>query len=67
MQEAMLVLGMLLQRFELVDYLNYQLKVKEGLDDQARRLVDQDQTAARSNHRNRADRDHHRADRRANR
>ena len=27
----MLVLGMLLQRFELVDYLNYQLKVKEGL------------------------------------
>ena len=31
MQEAMLVLGMLLQRFELVDYLNYELKVKEGL------------------------------------
>src|SRR6476620_7745396 len=30
-QEAMLVLGMLLQRFEFVDYLNYQLKVKEGL------------------------------------
>jgi cytochrome P450/NADPH-cytochrome P450 reductase len=31
MQEAMLVLGMLLQRFEFVDYLNYELKVKEGL------------------------------------
>ena len=31
MQEAMLVLGMLLQRFEFVDYLNYQLKIKEGL------------------------------------
>src|SRR6476659_10071371 len=31
MQEAMLVLGMLLQRFDFVDYLNYQLKVKEGL------------------------------------
>ena len=28
MQEAMLVLGMLLQRFEFVDYLNYELKVK---------------------------------------
>ena len=27
----MLVLGMLLQRFEFVDYLNYELKVKEGL------------------------------------
>ena len=31
MQEAMLVLGMLLQRFDFVDYLNYELKVKEGL------------------------------------
>ena len=31
MQEAMLVLGMLLQRFDFVDYLNYQLKIKEGL------------------------------------
>jgi cytochrome P450 / NADPH-cytochrome P450 reductase len=31
MQEAMLVVGMLLQRFEFVDYLNYELKVKEGL------------------------------------
>jgi cytochrome P450 / NADPH-cytochrome P450 reductase len=31
MQEAMLVLGMLLQRFEFVDYLNYELKIKEGL------------------------------------
>ena len=31
MQEAMLVLGMLLQRFDFIDYLNYQLKVKEGL------------------------------------
>jgi cytochrome P450/NADPH-cytochrome P450 reductase len=27
----MLVLGMVLQRFEFVDYLNYELKVKEGL------------------------------------
>ena len=31
MQEAMLVLGMLLQRFDFVDYLELQLKVKEGL------------------------------------
>jgi cytochrome P450 / NADPH-cytochrome P450 reductase len=31
MQEAMLVLGMLLQRFEFVDYLNYELKIQEGL------------------------------------
>ncbi|HJY43511.1 MAG TPA: cytochrome P450 [Propionibacteriaceae bacterium] len=31
MQEAVLVLGMILQRFELVDQLNYQLKIKESL------------------------------------
>lgn len=31
MQEATLVLGMILQRFELVDYSKYQLKVKETL------------------------------------
>src|SRR6185436_19046097 len=31
MQEAMLVLGMLLQRFDFVDFLDYELKVKEGL------------------------------------
>lgn len=31
MQEAVLVLGMLLQRFEFVDQLNYQLKIKESL------------------------------------
>ena len=64
MQEAMLVLGMLLQRFEFVDYLDYELKVKRS-DDQAGRLVDQDQAAPGSNHRNRTDRDHHRAIQRA--
>jgi cytochrome P450 / NADPH-cytochrome P450 reductase len=31
MQEAVLVLGMLLQRFEFIDQLNYQLKIKESL------------------------------------
>ncbi len=31
MQEATLVLGMLLQRFKLIDYSNYQLKIKETL------------------------------------
>jgi cytochrome P450/NADPH-cytochrome P450 reductase len=31
MQEAALVLGMILQRFELVDHANYQLRVKETL------------------------------------
>jgi cytochrome P450 / NADPH-cytochrome P450 reductase len=31
LQEAVLVLGMLLQRFEFVDQLNYQLKIKESL------------------------------------
>ncbi|MDN5916167.1 MAG: cytochrome P450 [Pseudonocardia sp.] len=31
MQEAVLVLGMLLQRFELVDHANYRLKIKEAL------------------------------------
>lgn len=31
MQEAVLVLGMILQRFELVDHTNYQLKIKESL------------------------------------
>lgn len=31
MQEAVLVLGMLLQRFEFVDYLPYELKIKESL------------------------------------
>ena len=31
LQEATLVLGMLLQRFELVDHLNYQLKTKQTL------------------------------------
>ncbi|GAA1329688.1 bifunctional cytochrome P450/NADPH--P450 reductase [Pseudonocardia xinjiangensis] len=31
LQEAVLVLGMLLQRFELVDHLNYQLKTKTTL------------------------------------
>jgi len=31
MQEATLVLGMLLQRFKLIDHTNYQLKVKETL------------------------------------
>ncbi|MCE5289251.1 MAG: cytochrome P450 [Nocardiaceae bacterium] len=31
MQEAVLVLGMLLQRFELIDHLNYQLKTKTTL------------------------------------
>jgi cytochrome P450 / NADPH-cytochrome P450 reductase len=31
MQEATLVLGMLLQRFELVDFSNYQLKIRETL------------------------------------
>ena len=31
MQEAVLVLGMLLQRFEFIDQLHYQLKIKESL------------------------------------
>src|ERR1700736_2334727 len=31
MQEATLVLGMLLQRFKLIDHTNYQLKIKETL------------------------------------
>ena len=31
LQEATLVLGMLLQRFEFVDHANYQLKIKESL------------------------------------
>ena len=31
MQEATLVLGMILQRFQLIDHTNYQLKVKETL------------------------------------
>ncbi|GAA4801668.1 bifunctional P-450/NADPH--P450 reductase [Actinomycetospora chlora] len=31
LQEAVLVLGMVLQRFELVDHANYQLKIKEAL------------------------------------
>ncbi len=31
MQEATLVLGMLLQRFKLIDYSNYELKIKETL------------------------------------
>jgi cytochrome P450/NADPH-cytochrome P450 reductase len=31
MQEAVLVLAMLLQRFEFLDYLNYELKIKESL------------------------------------
>ena len=31
MQEATLVLGMLMQRFEFVDHANYQLKIKESL------------------------------------
>jgi cytochrome P450/NADPH-cytochrome P450 reductase len=31
MQEAILVLGMLLQRFKLIDYNNYELKIKETL------------------------------------
>ncbi|WP_375493495.1 bifunctional cytochrome P450/NADPH--P450 reductase [uncultured Jatrophihabitans sp.] len=31
MQEAVLVLGMVLQRFELVDHLDYQLEIKESL------------------------------------
>ncbi len=31
MQEATLVLGMLLQRFKFIDYSNYQLKIKETL------------------------------------
>jgi cytochrome P450 / NADPH-cytochrome P450 reductase len=31
LQEAVLVLGMLLQRFDFVDQLNYQLKIKESL------------------------------------
>jgi cytochrome P450/NADPH-cytochrome P450 reductase len=31
LQEATLVLGMLLQRFELIDHTNYQLKIKETL------------------------------------
>jgi cytochrome P450/NADPH-cytochrome P450 reductase len=31
LQEAALVLGMILQRFELIDHTNYQLKIKEAL------------------------------------
>src|SRR5690349_13707125 len=31
LQEATLVLGMLMQRFEFVDHANYQLKIKESL------------------------------------
>ncbi len=31
MQEAVLVLGMILQRFELIDYLDYQLEIKQTL------------------------------------
>lgn len=31
MQEAILVLGMILQRFELIDHANYQLKIRESL------------------------------------
>ena len=31
MQEAVLVMGMILQRFELVDHTNYELKIKESM------------------------------------
>ena len=51
MQEAALVLGMVLQRFKLIDHTRYQLKIKEVADDQARGLQDQGAPA----HRSRAD------------
>ena len=51
MQEAALVLGMMLQRFKLIDHTRYKLKIKEVADDQARGLQDQGASA----HRSRAD------------
>ncbi|MBL8924811.1 MAG: cytochrome P450, partial [Pseudonocardia sp.] len=39
LQEATLVLGMLLQRFEFVDHANYQLKIKESLTIKPRGLT----------------------------
>ena len=51
MQEAALVLGMILQRFKLIDHKRYKLKIKEVADDQAGGLQDQGASA----HRSRAD------------
>ena len=39
LQEATLVLGMLLQRFELVDHADYQLKIEDDADRQAGRVA----------------------------
>lgn len=54
MQEATLVLGMILQRFDLIDHTRYQLKVKEsltikpdGLKIRVRRRTDHEQREAR--------------------
>src|SRR5260370_20999125 len=51
MQEATLVLGMILQRFRLIDHARYQLKIKEtltikpdGLHLKVRRRMDRDRT-----------------------
>ncbi len=52
MQEAALVLGMVLQRFKLIDHTRYQLKIKESLTIKPDGLQDQGAPA----HRSRADR-----------
>ena len=59
LQEAALVLGMILQRFKLIDHKRYQLKIKEVAHHQARRLEDPGAPA----HRSRADGQVLRADR----
>ena len=41
MQEATLIMGMILQRFELIDHTNYKLKVKESLSIKPRRVPDE--------------------------
>ena len=51
LQEAALVLGMILQRFKLIDHKRYQLKIKEVADDQAGGPEDPGASA----HRSRAD------------
>ena len=47
LQEATLVLGMILQRFELVDHARYQLKIKESAHHQAGRLPHHASSAGR--------------------
>ena len=54
MQEATLVLGMILQRFQLIDHTRYQLKIKETLTIKPEGLDDAREAAARRRARHRA-------------